>query len=179
MNVIRSTKMARILAGATAVLLLLGSLGARADVIYTYTGTCSFNCDVVGLPFGGADTLYGEIHVDEAAVASGIVTGSDINFYDFLFGTFAFNQSNSFVLGGALIDGLGFNTGLYVFRFQGIGLASNTGAFGGLEGWTARVGLRLAAGPGSYRQVSEPGTLMLLGLGLLGLGLTAKRKTIA
>jgi len=179
MDVIRSTKTARILAGATAAFLLLGSIGARADVIYTYTGTCSFNCDVVGLPFGGADTLYGEIHVDEAAVASGIVTGSDINFYDFIFGDFAFNQDNSSVLGIAAADGLGFNTGFYVFRFQVSGGASNTGALWGLEGWTARVGHRLAAGPGGYIQVSEPGTLMLLGLGLLALGLTAKRKPIA
>lgn len=173
------------------VALGIGFTAAADPIVFEYEGVCIdgpapegdrvFNCGAIGLESG--DPVWGSIEVDESALDDLILTGAEVRnsgAFAFEFGNLSFDGSNSFLSGALALDDA-FNIVGGLFNMSNIITAANTLSFtpdgGGL--WSARRGFWWAGGLGHYSAISvpEPGTLSLLGLGLLALGFARRRRT--
>lgn len=159
---------------------------------FAYEGTCGntnfSNCAFIGLrdgdPVSGLITF---VNGDEnRVIEAGEITG-----WDFTFGRAMFDNATH-TLSGALVlnpDGTGFGGWFFEGLFftpipngAGVTYSGVTGSlfFGALDGWVVRACrgdlCARASGGGSYTKVSEPGTLMLFGMGLLAAGLVRRRR---
>lgn len=159
---------------------------------FAYEGTCrdSFfaNCAFIGLSSGdGVSGLISFTDLDENRV----IEAREITSWDFVFGDAMFDRSSHW-LSGALIlnaDGTGFGgflgEGLFFTpKPNGAGTIYSgvTGSlfFGALDGWVVRAcrgsHCRNASGGGAYTALSEPGSLMLFGMGLLAVAAVRRRR---
>lgn len=151
-------------------------------VTYEFSGTCVLACGNIALSSGAAIT--GGFVTDDTSLSDGYVQGSEIGNFWMDFGTFTLNNSNSSIASTLLqLNGSesSFISGL--FRIDGGTPGSIAYDFLSLEGintWTFVLPDRLApTGVGSFSRatsVPEPGTLSLLGAGLLAVGFLGRRK---
>lgn len=159
---------------------------------FSYDGRCgntSFsNCAFIGLRDGDqVSGLISFVNADE----NRLIEAAEITGWDFTFGRAMFDSSTHTLSGGLVLNSDG--TGFGGFLFEGLFFtprSNGTGTtytgvtgslfFGALDGWVVRAcrgGLcARASGGGSYMQVSEPGTLMLLGIGLVAAGIVRRRR---
>ena len=162
MTKIRSTFLA-------LVAILLSPMTANADFIYDWSGPCAWGCK---------GTATAQIVLSDSYVPGTVLRDAS------LFQLFTFSSSlGSFTITAATVD----NNSPYIFRFDPNGgfsqIASDTRR--GYPFWRVRhgwfdggIGHKYYVGRNSgytWQQVSEPGTLALLGIGLLGMGLVRRR----
>ncbi len=179
----------------SALMFILGAPVAGATpIVFTYGGTCLdgprdedriLDCGNVGLEHG--DPVSGRIEIDAFALDDFILTGQEIRdfgSFDFAFGDVEFDDGDSFISGVLALDA-SYNIIGGLFNINQFFNAANTLSFAedGAGLWNVRVGLgrraRFAGGIGQYTTnlaISEPGTLALLGMGLLALGSAGRRR---
>jgi hypothetical protein len=165
-------------------LAILASPIALGDVVFEYHGICldghDLECANIGLDNG--DLVSGAIQADPLTLVDSLLTGDEIRNsgdYAFTFGGLVFNSGNSIFSGFAVLDA-NWNIIGGLFNMNNFITAANTLTFTPTGGgfFNVRVGRRWAGGIGQYTTVPEPGTLALLGIGLLGLGLASRRKKV-
>ncbi|MGE0622671.1 MAG: PEP-CTERM sorting domain-containing protein [Pseudomonadales bacterium] len=165
------------------VAVLLSPVIANAGIVYTYEGYCTVgDC-------GSFPNVSGFVEFADGSLGDGVASGGDVIDWGMLFGAHLLDPGNSWVWGALAVgpggfevfpdlslEGLFFQTSLLSFGVTG------SVTFDGvtLEGWKVCVGFfcnkKFAGGPGEYKPVPEPGTLALLGGGLLGLSAIVRRR---
>lgn len=173
--------------------LVSSALPISNTVDFVYQGKCYdsvfTNCGAIGLSNG--DDVYGMISFVDGD-ENRVVEAGEIVAWDFIFGDALFDSSSHRLSGGLVLnsDGTGFGgafaEGLFftpIPNSLGTIYAGVTGSifFGALDGWVVKACrgrfCGKASGGGSYTKVSEPGTLMLFGIGLLAAGTVRRRRS--
>lgn len=170
-----------------AALILALPMIASADLItFNYDGICItgpnpddqtriLDCSNIGLSH--LSRVSGFLEVDS--------NDSSIGDYGFNFGNISLTSQNSAVLGGVHLSGRNIVGGLLHFEriVAGGNVLTLTPGGGGL--WNVRIGVpwrparwQFAGGIGRFSSVPEPGALALFSLGLLGLGVAARRREV-
>jgi hypothetical protein len=171
------------------ILVALAGVGALSQanaipVDFSFSGECSSACSFLGLNSG--DSVKGGFATNEASLSDGFLLGDEIGSFWIDFGLFSLNDSNSSIATTFLTlngEKSAFTNGL--FRIDGIyGLFPGANfdflAFEGDNTWQFVLPLvDDPSGNGSFTRatsVPEPGTLSLLGLGLLSAGFLGRRR---
>ncbi|MEL7538244.1 MAG: PEP-CTERM sorting domain-containing protein [Pseudomonadota bacterium] len=156
-------------------------------VTFEYSGICLDRCARLGLAPG--NVVGGFIETTEAGAADGRIFGFEITDFAFSFGFLSFDSSTHTAFGqmaigpfGQALVGLGGGLGGFTFAAFGLPNVRTDVLIGPLNAWTVNLpgpprfdpsGLGIyTRGPAA---IPEPGTLGLLGLGLLGAAFARRR----
>lgn len=171
--------LSRALFGQLPMILLVaigfGATNASATVIYQYESTCDLSCGNIGLSAG--DAVGGFIGFSDAAVAGGMASIVDVEFFDVTFGTFNFGLPS---LGFAMVNFAAGGIASFDFQFITNAAGSDPGYNFTDTSWIAGPSVQLAAsgGAGTLTRVPAPSTLGLLALAAVGLGFARRRRTL-